>query len=268
MSPWRLELLRLWRTRRALALAGVFLLLGVAMPILTTLLPKLVNGESGNGVTIIAPPAKPSDAIVGFAQNAAQLGTLVVVIVAAVSLALDARPALATFYRTRVRRPSMLILPRFAVVAAAAVIALVLGAVAAGVVTVDVLGPFPVATQVAGCALAALWVVFCVALTAAWAAVARSVLAAAGLSLGTLLALAFAGSIGAVGPWVPSRLAAAVVDLMPGRAGVPWRAALVSAVATVLLLVLAVRLVAGPQPSPQHRPGPSTGGSARTAASS
>ena len=79
-------------------------LLGFGIPVLTYYLPDLVK-NAGNGVQIIAPKPTPADAIAGFASNAAQLGTLVVVVVAASTLAIDANPGLAAFYRTRVHGP-------------------------------------------------------------------------------------------------------------------------------------------------------------------
>ena len=91
MTVWRLEIARLWRTRRLVALLGVFLVLGFGEPVLTYYLPQLVNGET-NGIKIVIPPATPAQALKGFSQNAAQLGILVVVIVAAASVALDSGP--------------------------------------------------------------------------------------------------------------------------------------------------------------------------------
>ena len=92
MSPWRVEMLRVWRTRRLVALVAVFVLFGLGIPVLTYYLPEIVRHANTGGVQIILPRQTPADALIGFGQNAAQLGTLVVVVVAAASLAIDARP--------------------------------------------------------------------------------------------------------------------------------------------------------------------------------
>ncbi|MGD0448774.1 MAG: hypothetical protein ABSB36_09215 [Candidatus Dormibacteria bacterium] len=241
MTVWRLEIARLWRTRRLVALLGVFLVLGFGEPVLTYYLPQLVNGET-NGIKIVIPPATPAQALKGFSQNAAQLGILVVVIVAAASVALDARPALASFYRTRIRCPSLLILPRATAVAVASVVGLVLGSAAAWYETRVLIGYLSPARLAAGCGLEALWLVFSVVVVTTWATLVRSVLAVAGWSLATLLVLALLDSITAVAPWAPTALASGIQDLLPGGGGVPWRAVAVTAAATALLLAVATRL--------------------------
>ena len=235
MTVWRLEIARLWRTRRLVALLGVFLVLGFGEPVLTYYLPQLVNGET-NGIKIVIPPATPAQALKGFSQNAAQLGILVVVIVAAASVALDARPALASFYRTRIRCPSLLILPRATAVAVASVVGLVLGSAAAWYETRVLIGYLSPARLAAGCGLEALWLVFSVVVVTTWATLVRSVLAVAGWSLATLLVLALLDSITAVAPWAPTALASGIQDLLPGGGGA------VTAAATALLLAVATRL--------------------------
>ena len=210
MTVWRLEIARLWRTRRLVALLGVFLVLGFGEPVLTYYLPQLVNGET-NGIKIVIPPATPAQALKGFSQNAAQLGILVVVIVAAASVALDARPALASFYRTRIRCPSLLILPRATAVAVASVVGLVLGSAAAWYETRVLIGYLSPARLAAGCGLEALWLVFSVVVVTTWATLVRSVLAVAGWSLATLLVLALLDSITAVAPWAPTAAATALL---------------------------------------------------------
>src|SRR6266545_1028652 len=149
MGPWRLELLRVWRTRRMIALAATFLILGLGVPVLTYYLPELVK-NAGNGVRIIAPKPTPADAITGFASNVAQLGTLVIVVVAAASLSIDAHPGLAAFYRTRVHRPILLVLPRYVVVTAASVATLALGTLGAWYETRVLLGSVPFGHSWAG----------------------------------------------------------------------------------------------------------------------
>ncbi len=236
MSPLWVEVLRLWRTRRLIALAAPFVLLGLGIPILTHHLPELAKHSSG-GVRVIAPPPTPVDALRGFGGNAAQLGTLVVVVVAAASLAIDARPALAAFYRSRRRRPSVLVLPRYVAVCLAGMLALGLGVLCAWYATDALIGPLPPGGLAAGFGLEALWVCFCVGVVALWASLARGVPVIAGASLASLLALAFLSGIHALSSWSPSALGASVADLVGAHhPGVPWHALTITAVATVALV--------------------------------
>jgi ABC-2 type transport system permease protein len=239
MSAWRLELLRLWRTRRLVMLAGTFLLLGFGIPVLTYYLPDIVR-HAGSGVTIIAPEQTPADAIQGFGSNAGQLGTLVVAIVAAGSLALDARPALAAFYRTRLHGAVRLLLPRYAMVTAAALGALVVGTLAAWYETAVLLGHVPPGALAGGLALTALWFCFTTSVVALFTTVTRSVLGAVGASIALMLALALAGSVPALSSWVPTRLAGSAADLMRHTTAGVWHAVLVTALASVAALVVAL----------------------------
>jgi ABC-2 type transport system permease protein len=249
MSPWKLEALRLWRTRRLVALAGAFAILGLGIPILTYELPSLIKNGTG-GIQVTVPRQTPLDSLVSFGSNAAQLGTLVLVLVAAASLALDARPALAAFYCSRAVRPYALLPPRYAMVATAGVASFALGIGCAWYETDLLLGSLDPVALVAGFGLESLWVCFCVAVVALWASIARSVLAVVGTSLASLLALAFLSDIHPLHTWLPSALGASVADLVgPHHPGVPWAAVAISAAATVALVGTAVTRLS-------RRPGP------------
>jgi ABC-2 type transport system permease protein len=179
-----------------------------------------------------------------FSQEAAQLGTLVVVIATAACIALEAHPALAIFYRTRIRRPVMLLLPRSTATAVTAMLALGLGTAAAWYETRLLIGYVSPAALVAGCGLEMLWMAFIVAVVTAWAAVVRSVLAVVGWSLATLLVLALLDSISSVSSWLPTALSSGIQDLLPGNGRVPWQGVGIAVGATLGLLVFATRLTA------------------------
>jgi ABC-2 type transport system permease protein len=239
MGPWRLELVRLWRTRRLIVLAATFLILGLGIPILTYYLPEIVK-NAGNGVQIIAPKQTPADAIEGFASNVGQLGTLVVVVVAAASLSIDAHPALAAFYRTRVHRPALLVLPRYATVTAASVAALALGTFGAWYETAVLLGSVSFGALMGGLALEALWLCFATSIVALFTSAIRGVAGVVGGSIALLLALALLGGLSSASSWLPTRLASGGAALLRQPAGDIWHAVVVSAVATVAALGLAV----------------------------
>ena len=239
MGPWRLEVLRLWRTRRVIALAATFLIVGLGAPILTYYLPELIKG-AGDGIQITVPKQTAADAIASFASNVAQLGTLVVVVVAAASLSIDAVPGLAGFYRTRVRRPTLLVLPRYVIVTAASVGALAVGTLGALYETSVLLGSVPIGALFVGLAMEALWFCFVTSIVAVFTSAIRGVLGVVGASLALLLALALLGNLPAASSWLPTRLAASGADLVQHRAGDIWHAVVVSGIASVAALLVAV----------------------------
>jgi len=239
MGPWRLELLRIWRTRRLIALAATFLILGLGSPVLTYYLPDLVK-NSANGVQLILPKQTAADGIASFASNIAQLGTLVVVVVSAATLAIDADQGLAAFYRTRIRRPLLLVMPRYLIITAASIAALALGTLGAWYETTVLLGSVPFGSLMLGFALEALWLCFVTSIVAFFTSVLRGVLSAVGASIAFLLGLSFLGSLTAASTWMPTRLSGSEAAFIQDATGNIWRAIVVTGLATIAAISLAI----------------------------
>jgi ABC-2 type transport system permease protein len=239
LGPGRLEWLRLIRTPRLAVLAAVYGFSGLLGPVLARYMGELVKHAKSN-VTITVGPPSPVDGITNFISQANQIGLVVVVVVAAGALAFDARRGLSTFLRTRTRRMWRLVLPRFAASSAAAVAAYTLGTLAAWYETTLLIGALPVGGVALGLLCGSVYLVFAVAVTAAAASLARSVLGTVGVALGFLLLLPVAGVLPSVHSWLPSSLAGAPVDLVAagGFAG-HLRAVAVALVAAAALLGLA-----------------------------
>jgi ABC-2 type transport system permease protein len=240
MSPWRLERLRLLRTRRLVVLIALFVVLGFGGPVLVHYLPELVKGSTANGVKLVLPEPKPADGIQNFANNISSLGTLVVVIVTAASLSVDANPVLAIFYRTRVRTAARLIVPRFITVMAASVVALALGTLGAWYETSVLIGRVPFGPLAVGFLLEALWLLFVGSTVALFSSVVRSVTGVVGLAVGLLLALALLESLPSALSWMPTRLAQSASDLIGQSAGDIWHAVVIAAAASILLFAITV----------------------------
>lgn len=240
MSLWRLEVLRLVRTHRWTILVAIYLVFGVLGPLGARYLDELVSGVAGD-ITIIVPDPRPVDGIAQFLSNVTQLGLLAVVVVGASALAIDARVEVAAFLRTRVARPSQLLLPRYAVVTVTAILALLLGTAAAWGLTVPLIGQLEVPAMLLGTLLGALYLAFAVAVVAVAGAWLGGLLPTVLVSLLALLALPVLGVVPAVQPWLPSSLVLAVVGLLEGQgAGEFLRATVVT-----LLLIPALLLAAG-----------------------
>jgi ABC-2 type transport system permease protein len=240
MSPWQLELLRLVRTRTLVALVAVFLILGFGGPVLVHYLPELVKGSSTNGVKLVLPTPKPVDGIQNFGNNISTLGTLVVVLVAAASLSVDANPALAIFYRTRVHSAAGLLLPRFVAVVVASVVALALGTVGAWYETSVLIGRLSFGPLAVGFLLEAVWLLFVSSSVAFFSSVIRGVLGVAGAAVGLFLALALLESVPGVLSWMPTRLAESASDLIGQPTGHIWHAVVIATAASLLGLAVAV----------------------------
>jgi len=244
MTLWRLEWLRLVRTPRALALAVVFLAIGLIEPVATRYASALLS-HANHGAVIRLPKPTPAAALGSYVSEAAIVGLIVLVVGAASALGFDSSPGLATFFRTRVRGMWQLLAPRFTVYAVAGALGYLLGTLAAWYETHLLIGALPVAGVFAGVLCGAVYLAFAVAVTALAASLARNTVAAAGITLAILLALPLLADVRAISGWVPSALVGAPADLVAGTYQLPhYLPALgVAVVAGAGALALAVRLL-------------------------
>jgi ABC-2 type transport system permease protein len=240
MTTWRLEWLRLTRSRRWIALVAVYLFFGLIGPVMARYMAELL-GNVQSGITIIVPPPQPRDGIANYLSQVGQIGLIVVVVVAAGALAFDAHPGISTFLRTRARSMWLLLAPRLAVTAVAAVLAYTLGLLAAWYETALLLGPLPVGPMLAGLLCQSVYLVFAVAVVAAAASFTRSILGTVGIALAVLVVLSILGSVGVVHDWLPTTLSGATVELLSTTTLSDYLASLlVAVVASGLLCWLSV----------------------------
>jgi ABC-2 type transport system permease protein len=216
VNLWRLEWLRLVRTHRLLVVVGVYLFFGLTGPLTAAYLNEILGRLGTDGIQIEFPQPVPADGVAQFVDNASQIGLLVVVLVAASALAFDARREMAVFLRTRVRGVRSILVPAYVVNAGAAVGGFVAGSLAAWYETTVLLGRVPAIDMLAGIAYGALFLGFAVAVAALVAAVARGVLATAGVTLVMLLAMAILDGLTRLGRWLPTHLAGAMPELVGG----------------------------------------------------
>ncbi|MGB6453527.1 MAG: hypothetical protein WBH47_03465 [Streptosporangiaceae bacterium] len=242
MSLWRLEWLRLVRTPRALSLAIVFLAIGLIEPVATRYASTLL-AHAGHGAAIRLPKPTPADALSSYVSEAALVGLIVLVVVAASALGFDSSPGLAAFFRTRVPSMWRLIAPRFTAYAVTGSLAYLLGTLAAWYETRLLIGSLPVAGLFGGVLCGAVYLSFAVAVTTLAASLARNTVASAGLTLAILLALPLLADVRVISSWVPSALVGAPADLVAGSHQLPHYlpAMAVAAVAGAAALALGTR---------------------------
>jgi ABC-2 type transport system permease protein len=240
---WRLEVIRLVRSRRAIALFGVFAFFGLTSPFLARYMGEILQ-RFGGGIEVILPEPVPADGITQFLGNASQIGLLVVLVVAAGALAIDAKPELAAFLRTRASLPR-LVVPRYVVSTAAAGLAYTVGLLAAWYESHVLLGALPAGAMLAGIGYSIVYIAFAVAVVALSSAVTRGVLGAVGVSAGVLLALPVLGIVDALERWLPSHLLGAPDALVRGAEVSEFAGAAVVAVLAAAGLVAAAIALLG-----------------------
>jgi len=241
VNLWRLEWLRLVRTKRWLALVGVYVFFGLVGPLSARYLGEIVE-RFGGGVEVTFPPPVAADGMIQYVSNVSQIGLLVSVVVAAGSLAFDAKPEMGVFLRTRVHRIWDILVPRLTVTFLAVGISFVLGALAAWYETVVLIGTLPVGGTLAGIGYGLLYLALVVAVVAAAGSRANNILGAVLITIVVLLMMPIIGIVEAIGEWLPSYLVGALADI-PGGAGIDdyLPAAGVTVALTALALLLSVR---------------------------
>jgi len=241
MSLWRLEWLRLVRTKRWIALASVYVFFGLLGPLSARYLGEIVE-RFGGGVEVTFPPPVPADGMIQYVSNVSQIGLLVAVVVAAGSLAFDAKPEMGVFLRTRVPRLWDILVPRLVVSFLAVGASFVLGALAAWYETVVLIGSLPVGGTLAGIGYGSLYLALVVAVVAAAGSRSKNVLGAVLVTIVVLLVMPIVGIAEAIGKWLPSHLVGALAGI-PSGMGIDdyLPAAFVTVVLIGLSLWLAVR---------------------------
>ncbi|MFP3908015.1 MAG: hypothetical protein ACLFWR_13375 [Acidimicrobiales bacterium] len=241
MTLTRLEILRMVRTHRWMALFGIYGFFGVLGPLTARYLNEIIEHFGTGEVVFEAPDPRPVDGIIQFTSNASQLGLLAVVLIAAAAISVDARPEVAAFLRTRVAKPGHLVVPRFAVATVTAVVALVVGTAIAWTLTASLLGGLPVEAMALGTLLGGLYLGFAVAVVTAISGLIRSVPAIALSALGVLIVMPIVGLVPAIEVWLPSHLFGAIIGLIDGAPAADYlRSGLVTLVATPLLVGFAM----------------------------
>jgi ABC-2 type transport system permease protein len=242
VNLWKLELLRLFRTGRILILLAVFFAFGIIGPLSVRYLPELLKATGSESAIESLPPVTPEFAMSSFLGNALQIGLLAVAFVGAAALAIDAKPEVAVFFRSRasVRR---IVTPRFVAVAVATAVTFYLG-VATAAITSGILIGWPDALDtVVGSVLVTFYLVFAVALLALFGSVVRKVPATALLTVGSLIALSIIGLLEPIADWLPSYLVGGFDGVISGGGFVYWKALVVTVAAVAASLWVAfVRL--------------------------
>ncbi len=240
MNLWKLEWIRLVRTRRVIGIVGVYVFFGLLGPLTARYMEQIVE-NFGGGVEIVIPEPVAADGITSYVANAAQIGLLVSVGVAAAALAFDAKPQMGIFLRTRVASVRDIIVPRYVVVTAAVVVSFILGSIAALYESVVLLGSLPIGGWLLGTLLGCLYLIFAIAVVAAVTGKSQSVLFTVMISVGIMLALPIIGAAPVVAEWLPSHLVGAADGLVrDGSLADYLPATVVTVGSTVAALWLAV----------------------------
>jgi ABC-2 type transport system permease protein len=229
----RKELLEQWRTMRLPIVAAVFLLVGLASPLLARFTPEILKAVGGDQFSIVLPTPTAADAWAQLAKNLGQFGALVAVLLAMGSVATEKERGTAALILTKPAGRDAFLLAKMVAIATTLGISTAIAGAGAWLYTFILFEPLPVAGFVAAMLLQWLALVAYAAVTFLGSTLTRSALAAAGLGVAAFIVLGILGIIPAIGPYLPTGLGDPARALALGLPGVD---ALGPAVASIVLV--------------------------------
>jgi ABC-type transport system involved in multi-copper enzyme maturation permease subunit len=220
------EVIEAWRTYRLALTCALFVVVGIAAPVITRYLPGLTGGLGPSEGELGIPEAGVPDVIALLLRNLVLFGGIAGLLLAMGSVAGEReRGTLGLVLARPIGRGAFLWAKLVA-------IALVLGAgvalavLAAWLYSVLLFGAVPVQSWISMALIAWLSTMVVASVTFAGSAVTGSTLGAAAVGLGGLAILGLASAVGSLNPWLPSGLLDVALaagleevspDLDPGR---------------------------------------------------
>ncbi|GIM93171.1 hypothetical protein [Paractinoplanes toevensis] len=227
-SLLRLELVRWIRTHRLIGLVGLFVLLGLCLPIMAANLAWLLeHSPETRALAAGLPSPTAADGIAAYVAQVSQLGMVVLIVAIAGPLSPYSSRAAGLYHWSlargtrygRLPASATLLLPRFAVAAAATVLVYLLGMAGAWYETTVLIGAPDPGDLLAGTALGCLYLVWVGAVVTLIGARAAGQIVTASLSVLVVLVAGVARQAPFIGTAMPARLltgaAVDVTDYLP-----------------------------------------------------
>ena len=229
----RKELLEQWRTTRLPLVATVFLLVGLASPLLARFTPEILKAVGGDQFSIVLPTPTAADAYDQLAKNLGQFGAIIAVLLAMGSVATEKERGTAALILTKPAGRGAFLTAKLVAIATTLGISTAVAGVGAWFYTLVLFEAPPIGGFTAAMILQWLALVAYAAITFLGSTLTRSALAAAGLGVVAFIALGILGIIPAIGRYLPTGLGTPARALAIGQPGVD---ALGPTIATVLLV--------------------------------
>jgi len=234
----RKEIREQFRTNKIIILAVVFLFFGLSLPVLTKYLPDIINSvPSTGGFAIEMPPAVSIDAILSYASNIAQLGVLIVVLLAMGSIAKETEGGTAALLLSKPVSRLSFITAKLTAESLNLLLGMLFGGVACWGCTLVLFGDVATLGFVYQMLLMVLFLIFCLAVTLFFSSLMKNQIAAGGLAITTILATSLLAVLPNAGRFLPGGLISWGNQLVTGQSmAVEWGALAI----TLTLIALCV----------------------------
>jgi ABC-2 type transport system permease protein len=230
------ELREQWRTRRLLIVAIVFLMFGIASPLLARYLPQIVEALGSSQLQIRVPEPTARDAVDQFLKNMGQVGVLTAILLAMGSVANEKeRGTAASVLATPASRAAFLV-AKLAAIFGTLLVSVACASVAAYTYTTLLFAPPNVPGWIGMTLLLLLSLLAYAGLTFLGSTMFRSAPAAAGIGVAGLVVLAAVSALPSVARYTPGGLSGVAAALANGTDAGDVIGSVVANVALVIAL--------------------------------
>lgn len=238
------EIKQQWRTRRALVMVAVFVLFGLASPLIAKFTPEMLKSLPGaEQFADLVPDPTAADAVSQYIKNLTQFGFVLVILLGMGAVAGEKDKGTAAIILSKPLPRWAFLLSKFVAQGVVYFVSLLLGTLGAYYYTLVLFEPLAFGPFLLGGVLLWLWALVFTAVTLLGSTIGKSTGGAAGIALLGAVLLLILGSIPPVGQFFPSALVSWASQLGLAN-GVPLNGAALSAngVLIVVFLVTAVAL--------------------------
>ncbi len=208
------------KTHKLLIVLVVFLFLGMGTPLMLNYLPDIVN--SGGGTEIPMPDFTGADAASEFFGSIAQIGMVVVILVAMGAVARERERGTALLTLSKPVGRDMFIAAKLAVLAVIFGISLILGSAFCYLYICILFGSIGAASYIAATALLGLFLLVCISITLLCSSIFKSATAAGGLALAIIVLLWALSAIPNIGSYAPMGILSWGNNLVFGKGSSAW----------------------------------------------
>jgi ABC-2 type transport system permease protein len=240
----RKEITEQWRTRRLLIVAAVFVLFGLASPLLAKVTPELLRSipDMPPGLAELVPSPSLADAVGQYVKNMSQFGILLAVLMSMGTVTQEKERGTAAMLLAHPLPRLTFLLAKFTALGITFAISLALAALGCWYYTLLLFEALPVGAFLALNGLMLVVFLVYVAVSLFCSTLARTQGAAAGLSFVALVLVAGIGALPNIGAYFPGQLFAWGGALALGIEGSDWPAFWIS-LGMILLALAAAWLV-------------------------
>jgi ABC-2 type transport system permease protein len=206
-SALRKELLGQWRTKRIVVVLAVFVLFGLASPLIANFTPQIIKSmEGAEQFAELIPQPTAADGVVQYIKNLTQFGFILAILIGMGAVAGEREKNTTAMILSKPMPRWAFILSKFSAQTIVYTLGFMIATVGAYYYTLVLFGPFEFTDFIAISLLLELWLLTFAALTLLGSTIGTTSAVAAGISLVGCVLLLLAGNIPQVGMLFPSGL--------------------------------------------------------------